>query len=705
MKSLKDILLVIPRYIRKVIDEMFVIERVCEAEPVCVGFDVLKQVFFVHEYFYDENTNSNIDEVIEFKIFRKFYNYLKGDIYINSCYFGYKFSKEEMDKYNLIPSKINVNSYIDYNIDNYSFDVILEKQLNNKEKIITSNKLKDWYLKLSIPKDYQELLKMFAEFKEIFYFDEIEDLFFSLIIKKKKEEVKLFVIDLFCVDCYQSEELFSNILINYGVDVTKKMIDSLSFKQVNDFSGFQNKKVLNNIVKLYSRQDYYVKHNTIYDYDLQLFVCCKNFIDSNRTFLEYKQYFFTFEELTEYLNNDLTNTNLSYYSMNKENLLKYKTDETTIFPLIHGYSKYCIEKGYNDSFYVNQIWLDKYDNVILKDKHNFDHFCDFCYFIKNDLSDSNLLKCTGLENLNFIDNLNLSNVKIVSNINNPLNIISNNKLTINDTTHLKVFEELLSNEVDCSFEVELNSSDVYEEDLIAYISDIHLNNKINLEGCNSIEDVENLFSKLVNDMLDSLVDSFFNKSNTNYKDTDEYFHTRIKVLYNTPILIAGDTTSNIEYFKIFIDKLASKSSKAIFITLGNHEYWDYTKVNKYSNLIDKYKCISDYEHVHLVHNNLYYITGDEVHELTTANLLTISDDNLRGITRDSNLIIFGGTGFAGANSSFNANNGMYLKALNRTDELEETKLFNKLYDKVVKVLYDKNVIILTHMPLSDWKID
>lgn len=54
---------------------------------------------------------------------------------------------------------------------------------------------------------------------------------------------------------------------------------------------------------------------------------------------------------------------------------------------------------------------------------------------------------------------------------------------------------------------------------------------------------------------------------------------------------------------------------------------------------------------------------------------------------------------------FNADNGIYLKTVDRTAEIEESKKFEALYNRLHYILLNKNAIIMTHMPKQDWCSD
>lgn len=59
-------------------------------------------------------------------------------------------------------------------------------------------------------------------------------------------------------------------------------------------------------------------------------------------------------------------------------------------------------------------------------------------------------------------------------------------------------------------------------------------------------------------------------------------------------------------------------------------------------------------------------------------------------------------GFSGYNTEFNANAGVYRLTLNRETGVNETKKVESLYQKILPVIKDKNVVVFTHMPLKDW---
>ena len=52
-------------------------------------------------------------------------------------------------------------------------------------------------------------------------------------------------------------------------------------------------------------------------------------------------------------------------------------------------------------------------------------------------------------------------------------------------------------------------------------------------------------------------------------------------------------------------------------------------------------------------------------------------------------MILGGLGFSGYNEEFNANDGVYRATVDRNTEIQESKKFEQLYDKLTDVLAKK----------------
>ena len=197
---------------------------------------------------------------------------------------------------------------------------------------------------------------------------------------------------------------------------------------------------------------------------------------------------------------------------------------------------------------------------------------------------------------------------------------------------------------------------------------------------------------------------------------DRQFVTRLitdEIAKNEPDarikLIGGDVASDFNIYQSFVSTLNGSikniSFSPVIFTLGNHELWPFVG-KRLDRIVEKYNDLLAENGMYLLHNNLYY-RGEysRLSEIDAKELEEISEKALREKLRGAGLVIFGGMGFAGENQEFNANQGIYREALSREREIEESKKFDRLYAKVSRALYDKNVVVFTHMPMSDWSKD
>ena len=134
--------------------------------------------------------------------------------------------------------------------------------------------------------------------------------------------------------------------------------------------------------------------------------------------------FETFDEFIQYRDGDLRNCDLSEAIDLDVDFSQYTTDDTTKLP-IKGYENlsYKVLKVYkNGEFTVCQFWSNKDKEIVKQRVHRFSYFFDFVAFLKGDLSGANLLFCTGMKNLFNIDGINLSDVKMTSELCEQFNV-------------------------------------------------------------------------------------------------------------------------------------------------------------------------------------------------------------------------------------------------------------------------------------------
>lgn len=658
------------------------------------GYDILSLKFFAIECFLDENDQYK-EDIILFDYFDDFYDYVNGDIYKNTCFYGYKFSKEEIDKCNIVIKDINFKSLINFKIS----DFLKPKKLihcnhdNDKYKK-TLNEIKEFILKCSDIRtldEYKEKSEQFAKkFKK--YYENTTNLFLRLLINNYKDEMK----DLFCnifshYSPYWDGMDINSLIYLYGADT--------AIKAANEYDGdrgkndkkyvYRNRSQFKTRINDFLDGGFKEEINGTYNKKLHIFEIERNLNKDGRTYFTYLEYYLFFDDFIKNLNNDLSNCDLSNFKQEGLDLSNFNINENTKLPIIKNENKnnsniaVKIAKGFDgDTFYVKIIDNRKnenYEEDSEDEEWKFNYFFDFAYFLNYDISSADLIMCDGIENIKSLDGLNYKGIHVKSGVAIKLGLdfqkLNSNLLEIEE------FKETYNNELSTTDNLLNNLHDDYEDTKeIFYVSDIHLIHKILKQKCLSIDDAR----YVINSIIDDLVKDFNGKN--------DFF----------PIsLINGDIASDFLIYKEFMSKLRDKLYGFNFVTLGNHELWSFNGY-KLNDIISNYRNFLKENGFFLVQNNLYLLNRFEVEEITEEELTRITESDLRKRTKEAYLIIFGGIGFSGLNENFNANNGIYRNTISREEEIEESNKFYKLYKKVESALYDRNVIILTHMPLSSW---
>lgn len=224
--------------------------------------------------------------------------------------------------------------------------------------------------------------------------------------------------------------------------------------------------------------------------------------------------------------------------------------------------------------------------------------------------------------------------------------------------------------------------DIYSQ-RVYYISDLHLLHKLRNAHCESPQNVENLLTHIA-----------------------ETIASEAKGL----LLINGDFSSDFSLFRMFVDILSHQIDKltSVVFTLGNHEFWDFNG-KSVDEIVEIYRKVLRKYGMYLLHNDLLYrtethsfISERTIHIINDTELLNSDVQTLKDTLRQARTVIWGGTGFSGYNSEFNANNGIYRNIISRKEEIQQSEGFEKTYQKLLPILKRKNAIVMTHMPLSDW---
>ncbi len=647
------------------------------------GFDAQKKKFFVVEFSYDKVEQKQCIKRIFFDDFERYFDYLNGEIIEQSCYWGYTFSEEETNKYNLEKKNLNDKAFISYNIDD-TIELIQEKKYNFEVQMTNAQIYISSFGAIKTVKDVEKFLDHLpSEYGRIRYSTER---FLPQLMLLKGDSIKQPMIDYFTKNGNSFVYWVPNIIEMYGLDVAESIANNCSFGDYAPITVKKKQSTINKIIKKY-KEPFVKKINAGFNEREVLYYVTNNYyaVDSEDCIMTSRQYFLDFYDFARYLDSDLSGADLFCAPVEKNDVLAFKTNSETKFPYETKELSVNTTKYYKDDEFVVEIESKTREGIIVdKKKRTFNYLCDFVYYLKGDLSNANLVECPGVEAIAWSKDCVLDNIKISTSAAISLGIQEETSLNFDDVLN---FEPIENNEAETSKYLEVLHE--FDEKLstdkeVYYVTDLHLLHRIKNNKCKTNVEADSVIQKQVDLLL------------------PERINDRI-------YLIGGDIASDFDVYMRFIDKIQSSSnlscSDEFFVTLGNHELWPFEQY-PLKDTIKMYKDLLSSNRIHFLQNNLYY---SETHyysttfkEITEQELKEISIEKLKEITKRSSIIVFGGIGFSGFNSVYNADMGFYRKALNRQQEIEETEEFYDLYCKVSKALIGKNVIVLTHMPFSDW---
>ena len=250
-----------------------------------------------------------------------------------------------------------------------------------------------------------------------------------------------------------------------------------------------------------------------------------------------------------------------------------------------------------------------------------------------------------------------------------------------------------------------------------YITDLHLESQLGLTGM-TVDEIKGKVAQKVDEML----------SGISKED-----------MADGVLLVGGDVADSEEVAKIFYDAVFFRFRGPIIFVLGNHELWDgCTYANGESRRkrsIDEvvaaykrfYKVGSGFEgktyclenEVLVCYKNSMQRNSDEfgvgrktagmprggLCVLTEEMLLSTSTDDLREFFDECSMIVLGGLGFCGLNPRYNADTGLFRDRVSREEDIERSKRFRTVYDRVMSCSSDKRVVVLTHTQMEDWTTD
>lgn len=670
------------------------------------GYDIITNIFFVEEVIFYKNflgEVTNCSTRVTFESFEDYYEYLDGDIYDMACYQYYDFdnNKPFVNKKNIHVEKLkSFTAFTQQTIDDY-FVEISQEELDQYEEAEKTKKLcKKWVAKFNGCVSCDELKKMVKNYEKSKTGNKVDVAFFFMkyiffdITDKERFKV---IMEYMSTGEYPEDKLIKALCSIYSPD---DVIDHYDYSSGAKRTIYKYKKKLKDYVGKLKNGDITFMSRTFFDEKTHYF--CEEvagFEDDNRRrpIMSYQRYFETFEEFIEHRKGSLKASDLSKAIKLNVDFLQYETDERTILPL--GNSTKIVTKVHkhyrNGMFYVEKRWENENGYLVKKKEYSTLYFFDFIYFLKGDLSDADLLFCDGLANIPTLKGINLDGAKMTSSLCDKFGVGYETYKLQEDV--IESFALIQENEKNTSLWIKkTENSELISTDnshsmallsewegscqRVHYITDIHLMHRLKNAKCKSKNDVLYVMQNIVNNIANEA---------------------------GSLLLIGGDVALEFSIFKLFIGMLKQKlenrqiRTEVVFI-LGNHELWSFS-----GKSIEE---ISDIYRKHIEENGMHFIQNDLLYEdynnklcrIEYSVLSSLDVKQLRNQLRSTRLVIFGGTGFSGYNEEFNANNGIYRSTINRTKEQKETAAFESLYNSLIPVIYDKNVIIFTHMPKKDW---
>lgn len=641
-------------------------------------YDILSNKFFAIEYLPSEEFFFDVvKKVREFDSFSDFFRFVQGGIYQNSCFYGYKFSNEEIKKFSINIQLLNFDSLIHETIDSHIFEPITDDE---KARIEIGAKQADeickWFKRIKSISTLKSLETKYNQFIQKFNFLSAKEIFFSMLLRKEKDLLKQAAIEFACKHNGEDGLTFDLILLAYGREVALYVMNHFG-SDMTPRRRAKKKSKFKDQLEGYDSGTFVLRRTLGFDEFLQFYYVRDSYVNTRNHPLLSCNFFGDFSEFVSFVNGDLSNADLAKAPLSRDEVNKYKINADTKLPLSKQYDKYEVSKEYiGDKFVVRQKWVDIDGIVILEKEHSFARFFDFAHFLKGDLSGADLIFCDGIENVSGIPGLRLDGAKMRSEaakkLGLPLQRLPKGKFKTENFPQTDKYElETIDN-----FLAERPEDGDYSG-RVSYISDIHLLHRFGAYKCETDDDVTFVLRTIAKTLAEQA--SFVN-------------------------LVGGDTSSDFGVFKAFVNDLSFHRKKGdFFFTLGNHELWPFPG-QSLSSTVEKYETVLREEgrgEMHLVQNNIFY-ADNGWKKISEEELTQISSEDLRAKVRAAYVIIFGGIGFAGKNEEFNAINGIYGGALNRESEISESKKFFALYEKVTTALKGMNLIVLTHMPMKDW---
>ena len=397
-------------------------------------YDVLEEKFNVYEFVYcEESLVEGISEGIyqvlrDFDTFDSFYDYVEGDIYTDSCFYGYEFSDDLKKKYSIDEKKLNFDSFIDETIETYTFDFYWETRQKVKGFAKEdADKIEEWIKGCGPIASLKQLEKGLADFLSEFYFigkrigeGKLAELFFSLIVRKEKETIKEAVFEFACnhANEYGSGFYafgFDDILLTYGEEEAERFLKNYYRDRCEGDKTRQKyfRRFKDSIVG-YKKSEFKKKRESGFDLETGFYFVEDTYYNYGDHYIKTRNYYKSFEEFVCAVDGSLCGADLSDASVSRELIEQYKTDDNTRYPLTYGFERYEEEKGYSEHFYVKQRWIGNDGKPVIEHNYEFKAFFDFAHFLRGDLSGADFSRCPWVGKILSLSGLVLDDIKLSS---------------------------------------------------------------------------------------------------------------------------------------------------------------------------------------------------------------------------------------------------------------------------------------------------
>lgn len=649
------------------------------------GYDILTEKFFVMEICQDKDFNHHSYEEINyngliyyrlpiryFEDIEEYFNFVLGNIYENTCFYQYEFSDDFLKNHKIDYKKINFDSLIDDTLDCYIHRLIYEEKIFQKKSSSASRseierreKAKQQWLDACTVNLIEA--KTYDDFKEEakkqrFFGGYDEEQIVSHLLKKGSEQTISFVLN-YIFDIEKGlVRWIESICAVLGKNIVLDFIQS-SMKNIN----------LDSLTKEY--QTNFVKEIGYYS-DIEEYSSLLTEIINNMYGNDVSQ---SYLDRQDNILNDFNSSRKSYCDIDVGKKNAFVRICKDIYTNNENQTRFSVSLV----FYKNGEYLSRYDV-------SFDLFFDFIHFVEGDMSNMDLSDCEWLENIKGNSLFDFSDSIVESKIVNRLGKTKVESTFSIDKTKIKHLEPSANNELSVVEQRDLESvNDALPDEMkVYYISDLHLEFRLANFGATTKEDIYIYLKRLCKHLANSISEL--------YADHDNI------------LIVNGDVSADFHLYELFVSLLSNECIKRgnynnyIIFTLGNHELWPFCG----EDLSNIYVAYADLLHEHgcsLLNDSLiYFDLNFHKHEIKEYDLALMDDRQLSGILSRSKLVIFGGTGFAGKNRSFNADDGIYLETISREQEKKLSKKFDDLYKKICRCAGSCKTIIVSHMPKADW---